>query len=227
VWAIPVAAVALLTGTDSTLTTQGLFFSGTALVTFGGAYAVLAYVAQRAVETYGWLSPAEMVRGLALAETTPGPLIMVVQFVAFLGAYHHPDPLTPWTAALVGALLTTWVTFVPCFLFIFLGAPCVERLRGNHALSAALTGITAAVVGVIANLALYFAVHTLFTTTRPWRWGPLRLELPELASLRPVPLIITAAALMMVFRLRWSVPRTLAVCAGLGLAAALAGLPIS
>jgi len=123
VWAIPVAAVALLTGTDSTLTTQGLFFSGTALVTFGGAYAVLAYVAQRAVETYGWLSPAEMVRGLALAETTPGPLIMVVQFVAFLGAYHHPDPLTPWTAALVGALLTTWVTFVPCFLFIFLGAP--------------------------------------------------------------------------------------------------------
>ena len=115
VWAAPVALVALFTGTDSTLTTQGLFFSGTALVTFGGAYAVLAYVAQRAVETYGWLSPGEMVRGLALAETTPGPLIMVVQFVAFLGAYHHPDPLTPWTAALVGALLTTWVTFVPCF----------------------------------------------------------------------------------------------------------------
>jgi chromate transporter len=134
VWAAPLAAVAVLTGTASTLTTQGLFFSGTALVTFGGAYAVLAYVAQRAVETYGWLSPGEMVRGLALAETTPGPLIMVVQFVAFLGAYHHPDPLTPWTAALVGALLTTWVTFVPCFLFIFLGAPYVERLRGNHTL---------------------------------------------------------------------------------------------
>jgi chromate transporter len=168
-----------------------------------------------------------MVRGLALAETTPGPLIMVVQFVAFLGAYHHPDPLSPWTAALVGALLTTWVTFVPCFLFIFLGAPYVERLRGNHSLSAALTGITAAVVGVIANLALYFAVHTLFATTQPWRWGPLRLELPELASLRPVPLAITAAALVMVFRLHWSVPRTLAVCAGLGLAAALAGLSVS
>jgi chromate transporter len=115
VWAIPVAAVALVTGTTSTLTTQGLFFSGTALVTFGGAYAVLAYVAQQAVETYGWLSPGEMVRGLALAETTPGPLIMVVQFVAFVGAYHHPDPLTPWTAAVVGALVTTWVTFVPCF----------------------------------------------------------------------------------------------------------------
>jgi chromate transporter len=171
VWAAPVAVVALVTGTKSILTSQGLFFSGTALVTFGGAYAVLAYVAQRAVETYGWLSAGDMVRGLALAETTPGPLIMVVQFVAFLGAYHHPDPLSPWTAALVGALLTTWVTFVPCFLFIFLGAPYVERLRGNHSLSAALTGITAAVVGVIANLALYFAVHTLFAASHSWRWG--------------------------------------------------------
>jgi len=227
VWAAPVAVVALLTGTGSTLTTQGLFFSGTALVTFGGAYAVLAYVAQRAVETYGWLSPGEVVRGLALAETTPGPLIMVVQFVAFLGAYHHPDPLSPWTAALVGALLTTWVTFVPCFLFIFLGAPYVERLRGNHTLSAALTGITAAVVGVIANLALYFAVHTLFATSRPWRWGPLRLELPELSSLRPTALAITVVALVLIFRLRWSVPRTLVLCAGLGLAAALTGLPIT
>jgi chromate transporter len=226
-WAAPLAVVVVLTGTASTLTTQGLFFSGAALVTFGGAYAVLAYVAQRAVETYGWLSPAEMVRGLALAETTPGPLIMVVQFVAFLGAYHHPDPLSPWTAAVVGALLTTWVTFVPCFLFIFLGAPYVERLRGNHTLSAALTGITAAVVGVIANLALYFAVHTLFAATHPLRWGPVQVELPQLWSLRPVPLVISAAALVMIFQLRWPVPRTLLVCAGLGLAAALTGLPVS
>jgi chromate transporter len=227
VWAAPLAAVMVLTGTGSTLSAQGLFFSGTALVTFGGAYAVLAYVAQRAVETYGWLSAGEMVRGLALAETTPGPLIMVVQFVAFLGAYHHPGTLDPWAAALVGALLTTWVTFVPCFLFIFLGAPYVERLRGNHSLSAALTGITAAVVGVIANLALYFAVHTLFATTHPWDWGPVRIEVPELSSLRPVALAITVAALVMVFRLRWSVPRILAVCAGLGLATAVTGLPIS
>jgi chromate transporter len=226
-WAVPLAAVAAFTGAGSTLTAQGLFFSGTALVTFGGAYAVLAYVAQRAVETYGWLSPGEMVRGLALAETTPGPLIMVVQFVAFLGAYHHPDPLTPWTAAVVGALLTTWVTFVPCFLFIFLGAPYVERLRGNQTISAALTGITAAVVGVIANLAVYFAVHTLFAATHPATWGPVRLELPELASLRPVAMAITLAALVLVFRLRWSVPRSLLVCAGLGLAAALTGLSIS
>ena len=156
----------------------------------------------------------------------PGPLIMVVQFVAFLGAYH-PDLFTPWAAAVVGALLTTWVTFVPCFLFIFLGAPYVERLRGNHSLSAALTGITAAVVGVIANLALYFAVHTLFATTQPRRWGLIQMELPEFWSLRSVPLVISAAALVMIFRLRWSVPRTLVVCAGLGLAAALAGLPLS
>jgi chromate transporter len=227
VWAAPLVAVAVFTGTGSTLTTQGLFFSGTALVTFGGAYAVLAYVAQRAVETYGWLSAGDMVRGLALAETTPGPLIMVVQFVAFLGAYHHPGTLDPWVAGVVGALLTTWVTFVPCFLFIFLGAPYVERLRGNHTLSAALTGITAAVVGVIANLALYFAVHTLFATTHLRRWGPLRLEVPELSSVRPTALAIMVTALVMIFRLRWSIPRTLAVCAGLGLVAALIGLPVA
>src|SRR4051812_36168187 len=119
-------------------------------------------VPQRAVETYGWLAPGEMVSGLALAETTPGPLIMVVQFVAFLGAFRHPGGLNPWTAGVLGALLTTWVTFVPCFLFILLGAPYVERLRANQATSAALTGITAAVVGVIANLAVFFAAHTLF-----------------------------------------------------------------
>ncbi len=225
-WAAPLAAVAAFTGTGSTFTAQGLFFSGAALVTFGGAYAVLAFVAQRAVETYGWLSAGDMVRGLALAETTPGPLIMVVQFVAFLGAYHHPGPLSPWAAALLGALLTTWVTFVPCFLFIFLGAPYVERLRGNHAISAALAGITAAVVGVIANLALYFAVHTLFASSHPRRWGPVRLELPEVASLQPVPLAITVAALVMIFRLRWSVPRTLAVCALLGLAVTAAGMAV-
>ncbi len=153
--AAPVVVVALSTGAGSTLTQQGLFFSGTAVVTFGGAYAVLAYVAQRAVEVYGWLSARDMVRGLALAESTPGPLIMVVQFVAFLGAYHHPGTLDPWGAGVLGALLTTWVTFVPCFLFILLGASYIERLRHNLAVSTTLTGITAAVVGVIANLALY------------------------------------------------------------------------
>ena len=217
-WALPMAAFAVLAGTESVFVEQGLFFSGAALVTFGGAYAVLAFVAQRAVEVYGWLGPGEMVRGLALAETTPGPLIMVVQFVAFLGAYRDPGGLDPWVAATLGALLTTWVTFVPCFVFIFLGAPYVERLRGNKRLSSALTGITAAVVGVIVNLALYFALHTLFSETTTAGWGPLDLELPVLGSLRASSLVIAVAAAVMVFRLRWSVLRTLGACALLGLA---------
>ncbi|MGW9454155.1 chromate efflux transporter [Streptomyces sp. NPDC055632] len=224
-WAVPVAAVALLTGTGSVFTTQGLFFSGTALVTFGGAYAVLAFVAQQAVQTYGWLSAKEMVSGLALAETTPGPLIMVVQFVAFLGAYRDPGSLDPWAAALLGALLTTWVTFVPCFLFIFLGAPYIERLRGNRRISAALTGITAAVVGVIANLALYFAEHALFTDVDDKSFGPLHLSLPDLTTLRPTALAITVIAVLLIFKLRWSVLRTLGICAAVGLGAALTGLP--
>ncbi|CAM5725764.1 chromate efflux transporter [Streptomyces coeruleorubidus] len=219
-WGAPLAAVAVLTGTGSVFTTQGLFFSGTALVTFGGAYAVLAYVAQQAVQHYGWLGAGEMVRGLALAETTPGPLIMVVQFVAFLGAYRDPGALNPWAAALLGALLTTWVTFVPCFLFIFLGAPYIERLRGNRSVSAALTGITAAVVGVIANLAVYFALHTWFAKVDDRTWGPLHLQLPDLSTVRPTALAITCAALVMVFGLKWSVLRVLGVCAVLGLAVA-------
>jgi chromate transporter len=217
-WGLPVAAVAWLTGTGSIFTQQSVFFSGAALVTFGGAYAVLAYVAQQAVEVYGWLAPGEMVRGLALAETTPGPLIMVVQFVAFVGAYRDPGALDPWVAATLAALLTTWVTFVPCFLFIFLGAPYVERLRGNHALSAALTGITAAVVGVIANLAVYFALHTLFAETSPWQWGPVQLEMPAVSTVQPAAVVIGIVAAVLLFRLNWSVLRTLGVCALLGLA---------
>src|SRR4051794_33979406 len=226
VWALPVVAVALLTGAGSVFTQQGLFFSGAAVVTFGGAYAVLAYVAQQAVQVYGWLGPREMVRGLALAETTPGPLIMVVQFVAFLGAYRAPGDLDPWVAAVLASLLVTWVTFVPSFLFVLLGAPYMERLRGNRSLSAALTGITAAVVGVIANLGVYFAVHTLFSDTVAVDRGPLAFELPDPTTLRPVPLVIALAAAVLLFRVRWSVLRTLGVCAALGLAAGLAGLPV-
>ena len=225
-WFAPVALVAATTGIGSIYTQQGLFFSATAVITFGGAYAVLAYVAQRAVEDYGWLSAQDMVRGLALAETTPGPLIMVVQFVAFLGAFHNPGVLDPWTAGVVASLLTTWVTFVPCFLFILLGAPYVERLRGNRSLSAALTGITAAVVGVIANLGLYFAVHTLFRTSRTVTDGPLHLELPDPATVRPVSLAIAAIAAVLIFKLKWSVLRVLGVSAALGLVAALVGLPV-
>jgi chromate transporter len=221
-WGVPVGLVALLTGRSSIFTDQALFFSGAALVTFGGAYAVLAYVAQKAVEVYGWLAPGEMVRGLALAETTPGPLIMVVQFVAFVGAYRDPGDLDPWVAAVLAALLTTWVTFVPCFVFVFVGAPYVERLRGNHALSAALSGITAAVVGVIANLAVFFAVHTLFAETVRMEWGPLGFDVPQLSSVKPVSVGIAVVAAVLLFRLRWSVLRTLGACAVLGLAAGLA-----
>ncbi len=224
VWLLPVAVVALLTGTGSVFTQQGLFFSGSALVTFGGAYAVLAYVAQRAVETYAWVTPGEMTRGLALAETTPGPLIMVVQFVAFLGAYRNPGDLDPWAAAVLGALLTTWVTFVPSFLFIFLGAPYVERLRGNRALGAALKAITAAVVGVIANLALYFTTHTLFASSSTWTAGPLRLNVPDVTTLQPAALGIALLAALLLFVARWPVLRTLGVCAGVGLALGLAGV---
>jgi chromate transporter len=227
VWGLPIAAVALLTGAGSVFTEQGLFFSGAAVVTFGGAYAVLAYVAQQAVEVYGWLAPREMVRGLALAETTPGPLIMVVQFVAFLGAYRDPGTLDPWVAAVLASLLVTWVTFVPSFLFVLLGAPYMERLRGNRSLSAALAGITAAVVGVIANLGVYFAVHTLFNDTVDVNSGPLSLELPDLTTLRPVPLVIALVAAVLLFRVKWSVLRTLGVCALLGLLAGLAGLLVT
>jgi chromate transporter len=227
VWAAPIVVVLVTTGRDSVFTQQGLFFSGAAVVTFGGAYAVLAYVAQRAVEVYHWLAPGEMVRGLALAESTPGPLVMVLLFVAFVGAYRHPGDLNPWVAAVIAALLTTWVTFAPCFLFIFLGAPYVERLRGNANLSAALTGITAAVVGVIANLAFYFAVHTLFSRSTVFSRGRVRMILPQLDTLRPIPCVIAALAAVMVFRLRWSVLRTLGVSALLGLTAAALTLPVS
>ncbi|WP_224766292.1 chromate efflux transporter [Nocardioides campestrisoli] len=212
-WTTPVVLAALTLGRDSVLVDQGLFFSGAALVTFGGAYAVLAFVAQQAVTVYGWLTAGEMVRGLALAETTPGPLIMVVQFVAFLGAYRDPGGLDPWVAAVLAALLTTWVTFVPCFLFILLGAPYVERLRQHQGLSAALSGITAAVVGVIANLAVYFALHTLFGDTTRVGAGPLSLEVPVPDSVHWQAVLLTALSFLLVVGRGWSVPRTLVTCA--------------
>jgi chromate transporter len=223
-WAVPVGAVVALAGRDSIFADMALFFTGAALVTFGGAYAVLAYVAQKAVQFYGWLTPSEMITGLALAETTPGPLIMVVQFVAFVGAYHDPGSLNPWVAAVVASLLTTWVTFVPCFVFVFVGAPYVERLRGNHALSSALRGIMAAVVGVIANLAIYFAIHTLFRDVSTVTWGPVQLQLPEPGTLKPLSLAVAVFAAFLLLRARWSVLRTLGACALVGLGAGLAAL---
>ncbi len=222
-WFAPVVVAALLTGRSSIFVEQGLFFSGAAVVTFGGAYAVLAYVAQQAVHVYGWLAPGEMVRGLALAETTPGPLIMVVQFVAFVGAYRAPGALDPWLAAVAAALLTTWVTFVPCFLFILLGAPYVERLRGNRALSGALTGITAAVVGVIASLAVFFALHTLFQETGRVTTGPFTFDYPHPESLQWPALAITVLGIALIFWRGWSVLRTLGACALVGVALGLLG----
>ena len=220
-WVTPVLLVAALFGTDTVYVDQALFFSGAAVVTFGGAYAVLAYVAQQAVEVHGWLAPGEMVKGLALAETTPGPLIMVTQWVGGVAAHRDPGPLDPWAAMLLGSLLVTWVTFVPCFLFIFLGAPYVERLRNNVHLTAALTGITAAVVGVIASLAVYFSLHTLFDATRVVEAGPLQLELPVTATWDPLALGLTAVALALMFWRGWSPLRVLGTCAALGLAATL------
>jgi chromate transporter len=221
-WVLPVAAVALLVGGHSVYVDQGLFFSGTALVSFGGAYAVLSFVGHQAVETYGWVTPGEMVRGLGLAETTPGPLIMVVQFVAFLGAYRQPDGLDPWAGAVLASLVTTWATFVPCFLFILLGAPYVERLRHNRSLSAALTGITAAVVGVIANLAVFFALHTLFDRVETESAGPLSLDLPVPGSADPTALAVAAIGAVLLLARGWGVLRTLGVCALVGLALHLA-----
>lgn len=222
-WLAPVAAAAAAFGTNSVFVEQGKFFSGAAVVTFGGAYAVLAYVAQQAVNTYHWLTGSQMVHGLALAETTPGPLIMVVQFVAFLGAYHDPGSLNPWVAAVIASLLTTWVTFVPSILFVVLGAPYVERLRANHSLSAALSGITAAVVGVIANLALYFALHTLFSDTQQHTWGPVKTSLPVPGTVAWSAVAITILGFLTTFRLKWSVLRTLGICALAGVAWQVAG----
>lgn len=201
-WLVPVAALWLLAGPANVFTQIGLFFSQMAVVTFGGAYAVLAYVAQEAVEKYHWLQPGEMLDGLGMAETTPGPLIMVVQFVGFLGAYRDAGGLNPLTAATLGAVLTTWVTFVPCFLWIFLGAPFIERLRSSVALNAALSAITAAVVGVIVNLALWFALHFLFAEISLWRGLGMRLDVPVWASLNLPALVLTIAAIIAVFALR-------------------------
>ncbi len=225
-WFAPIAVAGLVFGRSSIFVEQGLFFSGAALVTFGGAYAVLAYVAQQAVHVYGWLAPGEMVRGLALAETTPGPLIMVVQFVAFVGAYRDPGSLNPWVAAVIAGLLTTWVTFVPCFLFILLGAPYVERLRHNTHLAAALTGVTAAVVGVIASLAAFFAVNTLFDQTHHVVAGPFSFHAPVLASIQWDAVAIMVLGCVLIFGRGWSVLRTLGACAiaGVALYAALAVL---
>ena len=223
-WLVPIAALLLLLGPDHVFSQIAIFFAKMAMVTFGGAYAVLAYVAQQAVEHYGWLSPPEMLDGLGMAETTPGPLIMVLQFVGFLGAYRDPGMLSPLWAGTLGGLLATWVTFAPCFLWIFLGAPFIERMRGNAALAGALSAITAAVVGVVLNLALWFAIHAVFRQVTPVEAGPVRFDMPVLASIDPWTAALTLAAIVAVFRFKLGTFTVLAAAAAIGIALRIAGL---
>ena len=222
-WFAPLIALALIAGPHHVFTEVGVFFSKMAVVTFGGAYAVLAYVGQEAAQNYHWLSPSQMLDGLGLAESTPGPLIMVVQFVGFLAAYQTPGIEHPMLAAIFAACLTVWVTFVPCFLWIFLGAPYVESLRQNKALSGALAAISAAVVGVIANLALWFALHALFVRVDARTvFGPLILDVPGSASLNWPLLVLMGLAFLMTFAFRWNMGRMLILSALLGVGYSLA-----
>jgi chromate transporter len=211
-WAGPVVALFVTLGEGNVFAEEAAFFSKLAVVTFGGAYAVLAYMAQQAVEVFGWLSGAEMLDGLGLAETTPGPLIMVTQFVGFLGAYRHSVGIDPVLAGVLGSILTVWVTFVPCFLWIFLGAPYIERLRDNRSISAALSGITAAVVGVILNLAFWFGLRVVFADVGTAQFGFLTLPVPNLATLDVVALLLTLGAATAMFIFHQGVLRTLAYC---------------
>jgi chromate transporter len=220
-WWTPVALALLALGREHVFVDIGIFFSKLAVVSFGGAYALMAYMAQQAVETYGWMTAPEMVDGLGLAETLPGPLIKVTQFVGFLGAYRHPGGLEPITSAVLGSALTTWVTFVPPMLLIFAGAPFVEQLRSNQRLSGALAAITAAVVGVILNLTIWFVLHVLFANVTEQRAGPLRWYAfdPLAIDLKVAALAIVAAVLA--FRFHRGLLQLVAIMAALGIAVRL------
>jgi chromate transporter len=208
-WLAPITLVGLWLGWDHTLFKEGFFFSKAAVVTFGGAYAVLPYVAQQALFHYGWLKPGQMMDGLGLAETTPGPLIMVLQFVGFMGAWQHPEGLSPILAGTIGALLTTWVTFTPCFLWIFLGGPYIEKLRGNIRLTTALSAITAAVVGVVMNLAVWFAINALFPGHGTVDWFAV---------------VISAVAFVGMLRWKWDIIPVVLSAGALGIAGHVLGI---
>lgn len=223
-WLAPVAGLVTVLGEQNVFSQIALFFSRMAVVTFGGAYAVLAYVAQQAVDHYHWLSAREMLDGLGMAETTPGPLIMVTQFVGFLAAMRQAAGMPPLAAGALGALLTTWVTFTPCFFWIFLGAPYVERLRASATLSSALSAVTAAVVGVILNLAIWFAVHSLFGRVTAVRGGPLHFDAPVAATVILPAALLAFAAAAAILRFRMSSMLVLGLCAGAGVMLKLAGL---
>jgi chromate transporter len=218
IWVLPLLGLAVAFGSSHVLSQIALFFSKLALVTFGGAYAVLAYMAQDVVQHYGWLSAGEMLDGLGLAETTPGPLILVTEFVGFLAAHRHGGG-NPWMMGVLGAIVTLWATFAPCFLWIFAGAPYIERLNAEPRLKAALVAVTAAVVGVILNLTVWFTVHVLFANVGPVSLGPLRVLLPEPTSVSVPAVLLSVLAVVVLFVLHRGIIVTLAVCgaAALGL----------
>jgi len=222
-WIGPLLLVAWWRGRDDVLTQQALFFSKCAMVTFGGAYAVLAYISQAAVETFGWMSAPEMLDGLGLAESTPGPLILVTQFVGYLGAHRTPDPLSPAVMGLLGTLVTLWATFAPCFLWIFAGAPWIERTRGLKSFAAALATITAAVVGVVLNLSVWLGVQTLFRRVEERRAGGMTLQLPELASVDLLALAIAVVAFVGMRKWKWGIIPVVVGGASLGWAAHASG----
>jgi len=220
IWLMPLGLIALTLGPSHVLTQTGLFFSKLAVVTFGGAYAVLAYMAQQAVETHGWLTAGEMLDGLGLAETTPGPLILVTEFVGTLAAFRSGSS-PAWLMGLAGAAVTLWATFAPCFLWIFTGAPYIERIGSNARLSGALSGVTAAVVGVILNLALWFALHVLFAHVTPVDHGLLRLWTPDFATFDWLAGALSCLAALLLLWRHMGVITVLAICALLGLAVRL------
>jgi chromate transporter len=220
-WWAPVLLALVVLGPAHALVAIGVFFSKLAVVTFGGAYAVLAYMAQEVVQTYGWLTAPEMVDGLGLAETTPGPLILVTQFVGFLAAFRNAPPFSPVTAGLLGAAMTTWVTFVPSMLWIFAGAPFIEELRGNRRLAGALAAITAAVVGVILNLSVWFALHVLFGQVEERHLGVLRWFAFDPSALDLKTAALAGIAAVLAFALHRSLIEVIGAMAALGLAVRL------
>lgn len=224
-WFVPLLAMIVVLGMGNVFVQEGIFFSKVAVVVFGGAYAVLAYIAQEAVLTYGWLEPGEMIDGLGMAETTPGPLIQVVQFVGFMGAYRNPGTLDPLVAGVIGSVVVTWMTFIPCFLFIFLGAPYIEYLRGRESLTAALSAITAAVVGVILNLAIWFALHVLFEDHVRFEEFGMSVLIPVVETLDPAALVIVLGSFILMFVFKQGMIRTLAAAMTVGLVYHLVLLP--
>jgi chromate transporter len=222
IWIVPLLTLAAIFGSSHVIAQIALFFSKLAVVTFGGAYAVLAYMAQDVVEAYRWLAPGQMLDGLGLAETTPGPLILVTEFVGFLAAHGHGGG-NPWAMGVLGAAVALWANFAPCFLWIFVGAPFIERLEAEPRLNSALAAVTAAVVGVILNLTVWFALHTLFGTVTVSNTGSVRMLIPDAGSVSWPAVLLAALAVVQLFVLRLGVMVTLAICAGLALAWHLVG----